>query len=704
MDFIKIKKQAQLISSRIRERAREEINMKKLLMIGAGLTSFACNNEKVIVANRLPPEVVIQEPSNGSNFYVGQLITFKAFVQVDSNVDVSEFTHQWSTGNQTVCQPENFDTDGFGFCEWTYESIGAYTMTLSVNGNASGAAQTSIDVNVLHNEAPTILITQPEMDELFASDDMIVFTAEVTDPEESSEHLTVSGFSNIDGDLGFQMSPVSSGEFSEGVFLSSGQHLITMTVEDSYGRTDMATVEMEVYDNGPPVVDVVSIDPSAPDTTQDLMAVIFGWGVQDGEIENYRYRWFVADEDGLMEQEVNEVTDSFPSARTIKGDLIQVEVTPYNDFGDGPSLLSTVVEVENSVPTQPTVSITPTFPQPTDHLSCATGGVTDADNDNISYEYAWYQNGTLLAGETSSVLNAGFTAHGDVYSCEIRAHDGEDYSTPGSASVTVLDTEPPDAPVINSPGTFLNDTDVTLEGICEPDCSMVMYCADGVINWADNLTCSSSGTFSYVTTFNRGFTTECYATCQDVSGNISPTSASVSAEVCTPADTYEATGLGDASSSPINQWSSILDDGSMINIFGNVLEDDVDDWYIITAADDVSEDLAYGIDYYRFDVEITTGASDYAMVVYKGGTSVNEVECNNSIYTEYSDFNQDIGDGVWDNGSPRAIPSDTRACGSNSSSYNDCADNSTDYYIHVFRTTAVSSCQNYQLTITNGVW
>ena len=270
--------------------------------------------------------------------------------------------------------------------------------------------------------------------------------------------------------------------------------------------------------------------------------------------------------------------------------------------------------------------------------------------------------------------------------------------------MTILDTEAPGVPVINSPGSFLNDVDVTLEGICEPNCSMVMYCSDSVINWADNLTCTSGGNFSYTTTFNRGFTTSCNATCQDSAGNISPSSTPISAEVCTPADTYEATGLGDDPSTPINQWSSIIDDGSMINIFGNVLEGDVDDWYIITAADDVSEDLSDGLDYYRFDVEITTGASDYAMVVYKDGTSVNELECQNSIYTEYSDFNQDIGEGVLDDGSYRPIPADTRACGNNSASYNNCIDNTTDYYIHVFRTTAVSSCQNYQLTITNGVW
>ena len=97
------------------------------------------------------------------------------------------------------------------------------------------------------------------------------------------------------------------------------------------------------------MIDVVSIDPSSPNTTNDLTAVVFGWGVEDGEEELYRYSWFVSDENGTMEQEMNEVTDTFPSARTIKGDLIQVEVTPYNEFGDGPSMLSSVVQIENQL-------------------------------------------------------------------------------------------------------------------------------------------------------------------------------------------------------------------------------------------------------------------------------------------------------------------------------------------------------------------
>ena len=68
-------------------------------------------------------------------------------------------------------------------------------------------------------------------------------------------------------------------------------------------------------------------------------------------------------------------------------------------------------------------------------------------------------------------------------------------------------------------------------------------------------------------------------------------------------------------------------------------------------------------------------------------------------YTEYSDFVFDRGDGS------HAVPSDTRRCGSSSSSYNDCEDMSNTYYIKVERRfSTVSSCQGYELELTNGVW
>ena len=74
------------------------------------------------------------------------------------------------------------------------------------------------------------------------------------------------------------------------------------------------------------------------------------------------------------------------------------------------------------------------------------------------------------------------------------------------------------------------------------------------------------------------------------------------------------------------------------------------------------------------------------------------MECSDTGYTSYDDYNIDIGEGT------HGVPSDPQACGASGEPFNECVDDSKDYYIHVFRKTSVSSCQGYELAISNGVW
>ena len=179
----------------------------------------------------------------------------------------------------------------------------------------------------------------------------------------------------------------------------------------------------------------------------------------------------------------------------------------------------------------------------------------------------------------------------------------------------------------------------------------------------------------------------------------------VGSEVCSTTDVYELTGIGDDSSTAItnNQWQLMDDASSTISIIGNVLEDDVNDWFVVSSLDDINEDRAYEIDYYKIDIDLV-GNGDYSFLVYKNGFSAANQEClTQNSYTSYSDYNEDQG-GVFDDGTLRLISSPSNKCGDNSVLYNNCEDNSAIYYIHVFRNTPVNSCQAYELTITNGVW
>ncbi len=748
-------------------------------VLGAG-----CSDKTVGVRHE-PPAVTITSPSEGTSVFQGESVHFEATAQVYDSTSLTDLTHSWVTGTETMCGEDAVNADGIASCDWTFSDIGEATVTVTVTDPQLDSAAATVTINVLENTPPAVELLVPQTGDFFEPGELITFEAQVSDAEDSPENLTVSVTSNIDGDLGLDAAPSSSGSWIAAGNLSNGDHLITVRVTDTAGRSDQDTATISVnarpaapsvmispdpaesgtplvaiitsdavdpegdsvtyrydwyldgalyqsgnndavssgvtvrgqywevfaypddgfgygdpgydsitVDNSAPSIDSVEIDPVYPTTADDLTAVPVGWDDQDGDPEQYSYRWYLNDT-----LDATATTDTFPAAKTVKGDLVRVEATPSDDYVSGDAVSSANIEIQNSAPTEPTVAITPPDPDPGDDLYCnVTGASTDADGDGVTYSYAWYQNGTLTS-ITTNVVDSSYTAHGDSWECVVTPTDGEDDGPDASDYVTVNDGTAPDAPDINDIVDYRNEEDVALSGTCEPDCTMTFYCNDSLSSWSDTDTCGSDGTFSWSTTGSRGEVVECYATCTDSAGNVSPDSATVSTEICDPYDIYEdAAGYGDDGSTAISEWSSLTDDGTSINIEGNILDDDEYDWYAVTASDDVADDYADGLDYFNFQVNMVAGTSTYEFYVYKNGYSAAERECS-TVANEYSWNNEDIGE------ADHAIPTEVRSCGSSHALYNDCADDSADFYIQVQRKSSVSmSCQHYELEITNGVW
>jgi hypothetical protein len=583
--------------------------------------------------------------------------------------------------------------------------VGDYEVQVTVTDTRGDRAQATSSVLITDNSAPSIevLSPSPDVEERYVVDDLIVFAALVDDAEEDPTNLVVSVSSSIQGDLGFTASPASDGSWQAGGSLEAGTHLLTYRVEDSYGQSAQGSSTVLVVENGPPSIEAVSIDPSTPDTEDTLTALPQGWDSADDAEERYRYAWYKWDPvDEEMVLDPSEVTDTFPSGKTTKGDLIQVRVTPYNDYGNGLETSSAAVEIVNSPPTAPEIAIDPEDPEPTENLYCEILAPSyDADGDDISYSYTWYRNG-VETSITTSVVTSDQLADGDTWECVVTPNDGEDDGDSASSAVSVEDVSAPSAPVLNTPAGYRNEELFTLTGVCEAACELTIYCADAVTSWVVTDTCDGDGTFDSEISLSRGETTSCFADCTDAAGNTSDYSNTVGTEVCDPEDVWEnSAGLGDAGSAAINDWSALSDSGaSTITIEGNILDGDSEDWFVISTTDDVASDRAAGINYYNFDVTMFAGTSDYAFQVYKGTYDPLDMECSDSAgYTEYNDFVYDRAE------AHHSAPTDTRSCGYGLSTRNECEDMSQVYYIRVFRlSTTPTSCQHYQLEITNGVW
>ncbi len=660
------------------------------------LFSLSCiGSEKVLVETRQPPDLIIEQPTTGTQVYAGSEVEFIASVFINDGSSYDQFSYYWNSVTDTLCPPVMLDETLYAYCIGEFTELGSQTAKIILTKNGALAAEAEVEFEVIYNEPPSIEITAPQENAYFSTGALIEFVAQVSDTESTPDNLMVFIESSLDGVLASEDYATSSGEYSTAVQLSAGQHYITMTVTDESQSTDEASIIVNVEEPGPPDLSGVAIDPHNPTTIDTLTAIPQGWSDYTNDPEQYYFRWYILDEDDIPQLDPTEMTETYPASKTTKGDRIQVEVVPYNSIGEGDSEFSTTIEVLNTPPTPPTVEISPDPAQPGETLYCEGTDATDEDDDTISYEYVWLVNGMDIM-EHFYILDGSLTSHGDFVECQVRAFDGEDYSAPVSQSLQLMDTIPPDSPQIDTPDSFLNSTSATVSGLCEANCNLLLYCNDSSLSWTESDTCASDGTFNIQTTLNQGLATTCYATCEDLAGNLSSPSNELSMEACSPSDSYESLG-GDSSSTAIDQWSALHDDNSStVTIQGNVLSDDTSDWYLISATDDVNQDLSDGRDTFRFAVEFTAGATDYAFTVYAG--SPTELECSDVGYTSYDDYNTDVGDGA------HPVPSDPQACGPGGSELNTCSDDSKDYYIHVFRKTAVSSCQEYEIAISNGAW
>lgn len=475
---------------------------------------------------------------------------------------------------------------------------------------------------------------------------------------------------------------------------------VLVTARDPHSAGDRGTASITIG-NSPPRVDAVTISPFAPQTNDDLTSVATGWFDQDGDVENYSYEW---EQNGVVD--VEESLATFPSEKTVRGDEIRVHITPQDGFSTGDMVSSTIVAIENSPPTGGSAIIGPEDPEPTDSLLCTVDvASSDADEDELVYSFSWFRDGTAMPGLTTPFVTASELGDGETWTCEVTPYDGIDEGPPFSASIGVTDGSSPPPPLIDTPAAHRNKDFMDLSGTCEAACTMDFYCSDAVTSWTVTDTCTDSGTFSVtIDPLARGESTVCFATCTDAADNVSGDSVSVTSEVCDPEDIYENGTYGDGMGDPIDEWSVLHDDGTTtINVTGNILEDDDDDWYIISAGDNLAADLAAGRDDFKFDAGVSFGEGLYSFIVYRDdplGVDADSCMPDADGYTEYSWFYETRDDGTF-----RGLPTDLQSCDAGSISQNTCEDHSSDFYIQVFRNASVpATCDNYQLQITNGMW
>ncbi len=293
------------------------------------------------------------------------------------------------------------------------------------DGEALGDPALAASVTVL-NTAPSLASVSIAPTTAYHGDDLYAVPSGWTDPDPvDAEGYVVQWF--VDG------VPVGPDDLVLPASFIARDAVVTVELTPTDGEAQGPAVASAALtiSNSSPSVAAVSIEPEDPRTGDELVASPVGWSDPDpADVEGYVYAWTV---DGAP---AGDQPTLEPTA-FVKGQQVEVTITPDDGTGQGTPVTSPPVEIANTPPGAPTVAIDPPEPLDTDELTCSVAvEATDADGDPVDYEFLWVEDG-LATAYTTAVLPVEQTDWFESWECLVTADDGEEPGEAGSATVVI---------------------------------------------------------------------------------------------------------------------------------------------------------------------------------------------------------------------------------------------------------------------------
>ena len=238
--------------------------------------------------------------------------------------------------------------------------------------------------------------------------------------------------------------------------LPAGKSLtISYTLSNSTNAAHDTWVYVD-HRNSVPVAGTVAITPKPVyKGSQTFTARTSGFSDPDGDTLAYTYAWT---KNGAPAGG----GDTLSNVAVAKSDEIKVSVTASDGTVSTAAVTDSVI-VSNSAPKAGTVAITPNLVYTKGTLT-ATADFSDADNDTLTYGYAWTKNGGPISGATGSSLDLsvlGGGDKGDKIAVKVTASDGSANAEAVSEPVTVLNSPPVAGTVAIAPNPAYTDSKLT---------------------------------------------------------------------------------------------------------------------------------------------------------------------------------------------------------------------------------------------------
>ena len=164
------------------------------------------------------------------------------------------------------------------------------------------------------------------------------------------------------------------------------------------------------------------------------------------------------------------------------------------------------ITIANQIPAVSSPELNDTIPKTNDILNC-TGGTfsdNDAEDTETSRQYQWYDNDSLISGQTSQTLDLSVANldKNNVIKCAVSVYDGYDYSTYTNSSnnATIQNTAPTTpttlTPVTGKYGGSKDTIDLICSGTTDADNDIINYSIDVYNGSWNNIDFEGDGLYS----------------------------------------------------------------------------------------------------------------------------------------------------------------------------------------------------------------
>jgi parallel beta-helix repeat protein len=239
---------------------------------------------------------------------------------------------------------------------------------------------------------------------------------------------------------------------------------LPFNVSGGISRDYLPFAEPTGWGNAPPTPPDIEVTPKLPRTNENVICnITIPSTDKDGDIVWYIYDWYLDSGSGsILQDGLRTITQNLsvivPSTYTTKHDVWRCVVTPTDGEENG-TADEDFVQVINSQPTAPIISISPSHPKTIDDLVCTvTTPSSDLDLDTIVYTYEWYLDSgtgfvlqpglTTVTPNLSASISFNFTTKHEVWRCVVTPNDGEENGTSVQSQVIVINSLPT-APIVD---------------------------------------------------------------------------------------------------------------------------------------------------------------------------------------------------------------------------------------------------------------